>query len=171
MPGGAPREWALQDPPAPSKTPLLVKPPAPRQLRVINLHQAGDEKTLSGESVWPQESLPGAGLMASWQAEPQGRSASRWQAATPALPPINTSALCYSESKRPEIYFYNTALAFHGGIKRKSISKTTSACKNHNLYPSEQSGARDRVLCKSPKRAWTSKQQGWHRPQLGNWHG
>lgn len=96
---------------------LLVKPLVPGWLHVINFHEAGDDKTLSGESMGLQESLPGAGLMASWQTEPQGRSASRWQPATPALPPINTSVLCYSESKRPEIYFYNTVLAFHGGIK------------------------------------------------------
>lgn len=150
---GAPRERALPGPPLhQANTSLLIKPSTPRWLHVMNSHQAGDAKTLPGESVRPQESLPGAGLMASWQAEPQGRSTSRWQPATPSLPPINTSALCYSESKRPEICFYNTVLAFHGGIKR--INKTTYACKNHNLYPPEQGGASDHILCKKLKCPW-----------------
>lgn len=148
---GCPMGAGTAGPPCSKQNLPPRKAPALGHLHVINLHQAGDEKTLSGQNVRPQESLPGAGLMASWQAEPQGRSTSRWQLATPSLPPINTSALCYSESKRPEIYFYNRALAFHGGIKRKRISKTTYACKNHNLYPFEQSGARDQVLCKRPR--------------------
>lgn len=143
---------AARTPPHQANISLLVKPLVPGWLREINFHQAGDDKTPSGENVRPQESLPGAGLMASWQAEPQGRSASCWQPATPALAPINASALCYSESKRPEIYFYNTVLALHGGIKRRSTSKTTRACTNHYLYPPEQSGAWEQVLCKRLKR-------------------
>lgn len=140
-----------QEPPSPSKH--LPSHKAPGDCMWLT-HIRLETTKLPGESLWPQENLPGARLMASWQAEPRGRSTSCWQPTTASLPPINASALCYSERKRPEICFYNTLLAFHGGIKRESTSRTTYACKITAYIPPEQSGAREQVLCKRLKCSW-----------------